>query len=54
MNEPDPRVIVCQGPPKCLLEDEEAVEAQIAGCPWCRVITIHDDGSETVTEPSKQ
>jgi hypothetical protein len=45
------RVFVCQGPPRCMLEDDEAMDAQIAGCIWCRVTTIHDDGTETVTEP---
>jgi hypothetical protein len=49
----DPIVIVCQGPPVCLLQDDDAVRAQIAGCPWCRRIVFHDDGTETVTEPSR-
>lgn len=51
MTDLDPQVIVCQGPPRCDLEGDEAVAAQMAGCPWCRRITLHDDGSETVTEP---
>ena len=49
---PAPRVIVCQGPPRCMLEDDEAIEAQKAGCIWCRTITLHEDGTETVQEPA--
>lgn len=44
-------VIVCQGPPRCSLEDEEAVAAQVAGCVWCKRIAMSADGSETVQEP---
>lgn len=44
-------VIVCQGPPRCPLEDEAAIAAQEAGCIWCIRIAIHSDGTETVTEP---
>lgn len=51
-HEPDLQVIVCQGPPRCELEDDEAVRAQIAGCPWCKRIVVHRDGSETVREPA--
>ena len=43
----DPSVIVCAGPPLCLLRDDEAVAAM--PCPWCKRITTHPDGSETVT-----
>jgi len=46
-----PRVIICQGPPSCLLQDDEAVAAMEAGCVWCRRITLHDDGTETETGP---
>ena len=53
MKRNDPRVIVCQGPPICDLEDDEAVRAQQRGCLWCRIITMHQDGSETVTEPAR-
>jgi len=49
----DPRIFVCQGPPGCMLQDDEAVRAQQAGCPWCRVITLHADGSETIREPHR-
>ena len=50
-NEP-PQVIVCAGPPVCLLENDEAVTAMIAGCVWCRRITLHPDGTETETGPA--
>ncbi len=56
MNEDDDDlacIIVCQGPPRCLLEDDAAVEAQKAGCVWCKRITIHADQSETVSAPSE-
>lgn len=46
-------VTVCQGPPRCLLEGEEAIAAQIAGCVWCQRLTIHADHSETVTQPAE-
>jgi hypothetical protein len=48
------RVFVCQGPPACALQDDEAVAAQIEGCPWCRVTTFHADGTITTSEPSRQ
>lgn len=51
MDDEDPVVVVCAGPPVCMLEDDEAVAAQVAGCVWCKRITCHADGSETVTEP---
>ena len=44
-------IIVCQGPPRCRLEGDEAVAAQKAGCPFCKRIAVHGDGSETVREP---
>lgn len=40
-------VIVCAGPPQCLLQDDAAVQNQIDGCPLCRRIVVHDDGTET-------
>ena len=49
----DPVVIVCQGPPRCLLEGDEAIAAQVAGCVWCRRIIVHSDGTETETKPSE-
>jgi hypothetical protein len=50
--EDDPIVIVCQGPPRCALEGDEAIAAQETGCRWCRRIIVHADGSETDVEPS--
>lgn len=45
-------VIACQGPPRCDLEGDAAVEAQRADCVWCSRITLHGDGSETLVEPA--
>lgn len=42
---------VCAGPPACALQGDEAMAAQIAGCVWCRRITIADDGTESETGP---
>lgn len=42
---------VCQGPPRCSLDDAEAVAAQQAGCKFCKEIRIDDNGSETTIEP---
>jgi len=47
MGRDESEVIVCAGPPLCLLEGDEAVANQVAGCPLCRRIVIHNDGSET-------
>lgn len=40
-------VIVCAGPPACMLQGDEAMQNQIDGCPRCRRIVVHEDGSET-------
>ena len=48
----DPVVIVCQGPPICDLQGDEAVKFQEAGCVWCKKIICHPDGTETITEPA--
>lgn len=50
-DEDDPEVIVCQGPPRCMLVSDEAVAAMEAGCLWCKRIIVHKDGTETVIEP---
>ena len=42
-----PEVIVCAGPPACDLQGDTAVEAQEAGCPRCKRIVVHPDGTET-------
>lgn len=46
-------VVCCQGPPRCDLQNDEAIAAQKAGCIWCTRIYLHDDGSETRTGPSE-
>lgn len=46
MSDEPTEVIVCAGPPICLLEDEDAIRAAQNGCPNCRHIVIHPDGGE--------
>jgi len=50
----DPIIHVCQGPPACQLQGDAAISAQKSGCPWCKRSIVHDDGTETVLEPSHQ
>lgn len=47
-------VIVCAGPPTCLLEGDEAVKQAQEGCPRCRRIVIHADGTETECRKAAQ
>lgn len=42
-------VVVCAGPPNCTLEGDAAIANADAGCPRCKIIRIHEDGSETET-----
>lgn len=53
MENEDPLVIVCAGPPRCALEGDEAVANAQLGCVWCKRITIHSDGTETILEPGE-
>lgn len=41
----DPLLIVCQGRPLCLLENEAAEKAQNDGCTLCDRYLVHPDGS---------
>ena len=50
----DATVYTCKGPPVCLLEDDDAVAAMQAGCPWCKQTIMHPDGSETVLDVTVQ
>lgn len=47
-------IFVCQGPPRCDLQGDEAVAAQEAGCPFCKRILLDDQFNETIIEPSEQ
>lgn len=47
MDTNEAEIIVCAGPPECLLEGDAAVTNAQAGCPKCRRIVIGADGSET-------
>ena len=44
-------IIVCAGPPACMLEGDAAVEAQTAGCLWCKTIDIYASGREVEKGP---
>lgn len=43
--------VVCQGPPACMLKDEEAIQAQIDGCIWCQRYMRDALGRETIIGP---
>jgi len=45
-DEPGGTVTVCAGPPKCLLEGDEAVKQAQNGCPICLRIFVRPDGTE--------
>ena len=47
-------IIICAGPPVCLLMGEDAIAAANSGCPWCSRVTVFDDGTESRTGPSCQ
>jgi hypothetical protein len=49
-DEDDPMVIVCAGPPLCLLAGDAAVAAQQAGCVLCKRIITRPDGTWTIVE----
>ena len=42
-----PEVVVCAGAPRSQWQGDDAMAAQMAGCPICRRIVCHPDGSET-------
>lgn len=46
-NDDKAEIIVCAGPPTCLLQDEAAVEQANSGCQNCRHILVHADGTES-------
>jgi len=39
-------IIICAGPPLCLLQGDEAVQNQIDGCPKCRRIVVDGRGHQ--------
>ena len=51
MNEPT-TIWVCQGPPRCDLEDDAAVAAQQNGCVWCKRLIVDETG-ETEIAPGE-
>lgn len=40
-------LVLCAGPPACLFKDQAAIDNANDGCPLCRHIIVHGDGSET-------
>jgi hypothetical protein len=54
MEDEDPMIVVCAGPPLCDLEGDDAVSAANGGCELCKRIICHPDGSETVIERTLQ
>jgi hypothetical protein len=44
-------IFICQGPPRCDFDGDEAVAAQKADCPFCKRILIDEDMNETIVEP---
>lgn len=48
MDDDDPLIIICAGPPLCLLQNDDAVRAQEHGCELCKRIIVHPDGTETI------
>lgn len=45
--------VVCQGEPRCLLKDDDAMNAQIDGCIWCKRYMCDAVGRETIIEPGE-
>lgn len=50
----EPCIVVCRGLPVCQLSGQEAVEAQQAGCPWCKRVWVNEDGTETIYDIAVQ
>ena len=50
--EPHAFIWVCQGPPRCHLQGDEAVKAQESACIWCKQILVYPGGESTI-EPSE-
>ena len=49
----DPMVIVCAGPPACVLQGDAAIDHQNAGCLMCRRIVVTEDGEHALPAPTK-
>lgn len=45
-------IVVCQGPPSCSLEGDDAIAA-MATCPFCERIYIDEFGNEETVSPSR-
>lgn len=51
LNGEEELIMVCQGPPNCLLEGKEQEDAQEAGCDMCAKLYIDEFGNQTVVNP---
>lgn len=47
IDDEESEVVVCAGPPQCELSDDAAIYAANNGCPLCRHIVVHADGTTT-------
>ena len=54
MAEDDPIIFACQGAPACDYDGSGDAGAHMEACRWCIRITCHEDGTETVQQPSHQ
>jgi hypothetical protein len=45
--------VICQGPPRCNLVGQDAIDAQIDGCVWCQRYLCDRMGRETFIEPGE-
>lgn len=48
-----PQIIVCQGPPRCDRQGDEAEQAAKAGCVWCERHTLLPSGEWLVEKPAR-
>lgn len=46
-----PTIVMCQGPPRCDKQGDEAVAQAEAGCLWCERHTLQEDGSWAIQKP---
>jgi hypothetical protein len=51
IDEDPPQIVVCQGPPCCDKEGDEAVAQAEAGCIWCERHTLQSNGDWHVQKP---
>lgn len=52
-NGDDPMIIVCAGPPACLLQGEAAIAHQNAGCLTCKRKVVTLEGVRELPPPTR-